>query len=79
MPENDLSEQRRRILAAVRANLSPVGLGPKVISEMSGVEHDVVRQLVRKMATDGSLVTDGDGHYYTPSQRSQRSHEQSEP
>ena len=59
----ELSDERRRILAAVRAE---DGIGPKAIAEASGVSHDVVRQLVRKMADDGQLDTDNAGHYFAP-------------
>jgi hypothetical protein len=36
---------------------------PKQIAEAVGVDHAVVRQLVRKMADEGDLSTDGQGVY----------------
>jgi DNA-binding MarR family transcriptional regulator len=56
-----LSDERRSILAALR---DTEGLGPKQIAEASGVTHDVVKHLVRKMAEDGQIDTDGNGHYF---------------
>jgi hypothetical protein len=55
-----VSDERRRIAAAVRAQ---EGIGPKAIADITGIDHDVVRQLVRKMVKDGQLDTDGAGHY----------------
>ena len=57
----EVSDERRAILAAVR---DAEGLGPKAIAETSGVKHDVVKHLVRKMVDDGLLDTDGQGHYF---------------
>jgi hypothetical protein len=57
------SDERQRILTAVRI---AEGVGPKKIAELSGVGYDVVRQLVRRMVSDGVLDTDGSGHYFTP-------------
>lgn len=65
----ELSEQRRSILEAVR---ECEGIGPKQIAEASGVTHDVVKQLVRKMVDAGDLDTDGTGRYF-PVHRSLRS------
>ncbi|GIU90434.1 MAG: hypothetical protein KatS3mg010_1533 [Acidimicrobiia bacterium] len=59
----EVSEQRRRILAAVRE--SP-RLGPKKIAEASGVDYAVVKHLVRRMVDDGALDGDGQGHYFVP-------------
>jgi hypothetical protein len=56
----DQSEQRLRIIAAVREN---EGIGPKQIAEMTGINYDVVKHLVRKMLDD-VLDTDGSGHYF---------------
>lgn len=56
----ETSQQRRAILEAVRAE---EGIGPKAIAEASGVKHDVVKHLVRKMVDDNQLDTDGNGHY----------------
>lgn len=56
----DLSDERRAILAAVRA---AGGLRPKAIAAATGLGHDVVRQLVLKMADAGRLDTDGSGLY----------------
>ena len=58
----ELSDERRRIVSTVRTD---EGLGPKAIADQSGVKYDVVRQLVRKMIDDGTLDTDGNGHYFT--------------
>lgn len=59
----DASDQRRRILHAVREE---EGLGPKAIADVSGIAHDVVKHLVRKMVDAGQLDTDGDGRYFAP-------------
>jgi hypothetical protein len=59
--EVDLSEQRRRILDTLREE---PGIGPKRIAEKSGVDHNVVKQLVRRMVHDNQLVTDGKGRYF---------------
>lgn len=59
-----LSDERRAILTAVR---DTEGLGPKAIAEVSGVKYGVVKHLVRKMLDDGTLDTDGDGHYFVHS------------
>jgi len=56
----DMSDERRRILAAVRG--AP-GLGPKAIADASGVNHATVKQLVRKMLDADQLDTDGNGRY----------------
>jgi hypothetical protein len=55
-----VSDQRRSILNAVRQE---EGIGPKKIAAASGIDHDVVKHLVRKMLDD-DLSTDGKGHYY---------------
>ena len=59
----DLTDERRRIVAVVRQN---EGLGPKQIALATGLSHDVVKQLVRKMVDAGQLDTDGAGHYLPP-------------
>lgn len=59
----EISEQRRLILDACRAE---EGIGPKAIAEKTGISHDVVKQLVRKMIDSGQLDTDGAGHYFAP-------------
>lgn len=59
----DVSGERRRILAAVRAE---PGLGPKQIADASGVGYGTVKHLVRKMVDAGQLDTDGEGHYLDP-------------
>lgn len=61
--EVDLTDERRRILAAVRER---EGLGPKAIAEATGLSHDVVKQLVRRMVTDQQIDSDGNGHYFAP-------------
>lgn len=61
--EVDLTDERRRILGAVRQE---PGLAPKAIAERTGLSHDVVKQLVRKMVDGGQLDTDGEGHYLEP-------------
>jgi hypothetical protein len=38
-------------------------MAPKAIAEKSGVGYDVVRHLVRNMATHGQIGTDGSGSY----------------
>lgn len=68
--EHLTAEQRGRILEALRGQ---EGLGPKQIAEHTGLGYDVVRQLVRRMVDAGQLDTDGAGHYFHRSQRSQRS------
>jgi len=61
--EHAQSDERRRIVEAVRAE---TGIGPKRIAEASGVSHDVVKQLVRRMVDTGTLDSDGQGHYFLP-------------
>lgn len=57
------SPQRVEILQAIREH-GP--MGPKAISEETTVSHDTVKHLVRRMADDGQLDTDGGGTYSTP-------------
>jgi DNA-binding MarR family transcriptional regulator len=62
----DLTDERRRIVAAVR---NTEGLGPKQIADVTGLSHNVVKQLVRRMVDAGQIDTDGAGHYlplFTP-------------
>lgn len=59
----EVSDERRRIIAAVRET---PGLSPKAIADASGVKHDVVKHLVRTMVDAGQLETDGAGHYSEP-------------
>jgi hypothetical protein len=67
----EVSDQRRRILAAVRQE---EGIGPKAIAEITGIKHDVVKHLVRKMLDDPEgLDTDGSGRYFPSVHRSLRS------
>jgi len=56
------TDERRRILRTLRED-GPAS--PKVIAERSGVDHGVVRHLVRKMVDDDQLDTDGSGTYFT--------------
>jgi hypothetical protein len=58
-----LTDERRTVLAAVTA--AP-GIGPKALSEQTGMTHDNARQILRRMATDQQLDSDGQGRYYTP-------------
>lgn len=58
-----MSAERRSILGAVR---DAGALGPKQIAETSGLDYDVVRQLVRKMVDADQLDTDGEGLYLPP-------------
>lgn len=57
----DLSDERRRIVAAVRHE---EGLGPKQIAVATSITYDVVKHLVRKMVDADQLDTDGAGHYF---------------
>jgi hypothetical protein len=57
----DQSDERQRILAAVR---ECEGIGPKAIADASGVSYDVVKHLVRKMVDADQLDTDGSGRYF---------------
>lgn len=59
----DLTDERRRIVTALRDR---EGLGPKAIAETTGLSHDVVKQLVRRMVDAQQLDTDGSGHYFAP-------------
>jgi hypothetical protein len=61
--EHEMSDERRKIVTAVRAS---EGITPKQIAEATSLSHDVVKQLVRKMVDAGQLDTDGDGHYLLP-------------
>jgi hypothetical protein len=55
--------------------------GTHGLAGAAGISHDSVRQLVLRMVDDGTLDTDGDGHYFPlgHSQHSQRSQPDSEP
>jgi hypothetical protein len=55
-----MSESRRKILDALKAG-GP--MGPKQIHEETGVDYDVVRQLVRKMVDEGDVDTPSRGIY----------------
>jgi DNA-binding MarR family transcriptional regulator len=59
----EVSDQRRRILNILR---SRPGLTPKSISAATGLDHSVVKHLVRRMADSGDLATAGDGTYSPP-------------
>lgn len=63
-----VSKTRRDIIEAIETAGMP--LTPKEISELCEPTHDVVRQLVRKMADEGQLDALGEGRYITPSLRS---------
>jgi DNA-binding Lrp family transcriptional regulator len=49
------SEERRRIIAAIRDAGRP--LGPKDIADASGLSYASVKHLVRKMEADGILLS----------------------
>jgi hypothetical protein len=55
------SKQRRQIMTTVR---DVPGVGPKQIADTTGLSHDVVKHLVRKMVDADQLDTDGSGHYF---------------
>jgi DNA-binding transcriptional ArsR family regulator len=59
----EVSETRRQILGVVRER---EGITPKEIAEKLDIRDDTVRQTVRRMAEDGQLDTDGQGHYFVP-------------
>jgi hypothetical protein len=58
-----VGDTRAAILAAVE--FAP-GAGPRQLADAAGLEHDTVRQTVRRMVDAGQLDTDGDGHYFLP-------------
>jgi hypothetical protein len=55
-----LGDTRAAILAAVRKT---PGAGPRQIADATDLDHDLVRQTVRRMTEAGQLDTDGQGHY----------------
>ncbi|MCB0978947.1 MAG: AAA family ATPase [Acidimicrobiales bacterium] len=63
-PASDYSttDERRRILTALREH-GPAT--PKTIAERTGISHDTVKHLVRKMVDADQLDTDGSGTYFT--------------
>jgi hypothetical protein len=65
-----LGDTRAAILAAVRET---PGARPRQIADATGLDHDLVRQNVRRMANAGQLDTDGNGHYLPLSPPSQPS------
>lgn len=61
--EWSMSPQRQQILNAVRDG---DGLKPKAIAAATGIAYGTVKQLVRRMAAEGQLTTDGRGTYAAP-------------
>jgi hypothetical protein len=59
-----LQDTRRQILQAVRAQQ---GAKAKPLAEKLGLNHELVRKTLARMAKDGQLVTDGSGTYTPPS------------
>lgn len=59
----DLGDTRRRVRDLLRERGK---MRAKEISVELGVEHDAARQIVRRMAGDGQLDTDGAGLYFVP-------------
>lgn len=55
------SEERRRVLEYLRGH---EGDTPKAIAAGTGLDHDVVKKLVRRMLDDDQLDTDGQGRYF---------------
>lgn len=60
---HDVSDTRRVILEALSAGES---LTPAEIAKGTGLDHDLVRQTVRRMDGDGQLMTAGRGRYRDP-------------
>ena len=59
--EHTIGDTRRRILAAVREHGA---MTPKQLAAELGVEHDAAKQTAHRMAKDGQIDTDGQGHYF---------------
>lgn len=59
---HDVGDTRRQILDTLHGS-EP--MGPKAIAEKTGIDHDLVKQTVRRMATDGQLLTAA-GQYRHP-------------
>jgi hypothetical protein len=60
---HDVSDTRRLILEAV-ANGEP--MTPAELAKATGLDHDLVRQTVRRMDADGQLASAGKGRYRDP-------------
>jgi hypothetical protein len=58
-----VGDTRATILAAVRQH---PGVQPKQLATVTSLNYDLVKQTVRRMADDGQLDTDGNGHYLLP-------------
>lgn len=56
-----LSDTRRAILDAVRAE---EGIGPKELAVGTGMEYELVKKTMQRMAKDDQIDTDGQGHYF---------------
>lgn len=62
-----LGDTQRTIITWVAENADgDDGVGPKAIAEGTGLNHDLVKQTVRRMARENDLITDGHGHYWAP-------------
>ncbi len=62
--EADLSRTRTEILRYLHRM---PGAGPKQIADDLGIDHDLVRATIRRMAKDGQIDSDGRGRYLAPS------------
>jgi AAA domain/Winged helix-turn-helix DNA-binding len=58
-----MAETHLQILRYVRGH---EGVGPTQIAEDTGLNLNLVKQAVRRMARDGDLDSDGKGHYFAP-------------
>jgi AAA domain len=61
--ESGLADTRRKILSYVRTH---PGERPSAIAMAIGLDHDLVKQTVIRMAKDSQLDTDGQGRYFHP-------------
>jgi AAA domain len=61
--EHTIGETRSAILKYVREN---EGSSPKQIASGAGLGYELVKKTVARMADDGQLDTDGNGHYLAP-------------
>jgi len=55
-----VAETRARVLAHVRDH---PGVRPKQIATATGLDYELVKKTARRMADDGQLLNDGQGHY----------------
>ena len=59
-----LADTRRQLLASLRGRDD--GAGPKELANATGLDHELVKKTLKRMADDEQVQTDGRGRYYPP-------------